>query len=164
MNLSNRNHGGNRRASAARRISQKERNHPMPPHAVYRKPLQMALAELTLMEDQIEQLKRKAASLMKAHQDAVLRVAEIPGFGADSAHQMIAEIGAKTAAFDSPNSCPRGWASVPVTTRARGNPRARSPKGSKHMWRLLNQAAHAAVKVKGSIFELTFCRLRSRMN
>lgn len=32
------------------------------------------------------------------------------------------------------------------------------------MRRLLNQAAHAAVKTKGSIFELTFRRLLSRMN
>ena len=31
------------------------------------------------------------------------------------------------------------------------------------MRRLLNQAAHAAIKVKGSIFEVTFRRLRPRM-
>ena len=35
----------------------------------------------------------------------------------------------------------------------------RSPKGNRHMRRLLNQAANAAVKTKGSIFELVYRRL-----
>src|ERR1035437_3042001 len=39
----------------------------------------------------------------------------------------------------------------------------RSPKGNRHMRRLLNQAAQSAVKVKGSIFELTFSRLLPRL-
>ena len=32
----------------------------------------------------------------------------------------------------------------------------RSPKGNRHMRRLLNQAANAAVKVKGSIIEVIY--------
>ena len=32
----------------------------------------------------------------------------------------------------------------------------RSPKGNRHMRRLLNQTANAAVKVKGSIFEIIY--------
>ena len=39
----------------------------------------------------------------------------------------------------------------------------RSPKGNRPMRRLLNQAAQSAVKVKGSIFELTFQRLLPRL-
>jgi len=35
----------------------------------------------------------------------------------------------------------------------------RSPKGNRNLRRLLNQAAHAAVKMKGSIFEVVFHRL-----
>jgi len=35
----------------------------------------------------------------------------------------------------------------------------RSPKGNRNMRRLLNQAAHAAVKMKGSLFQLVFKRL-----
>jgi transposase len=37
---------------------------------------------------------------MQEHQDAVQRVAEVPGFGLDSALQMIAEVGPKAAAFE----------------------------------------------------------------
>jgi hypothetical protein len=39
----------------------------------------------------------------------------------------------------------------------------RSPKGNRNLRRLLNQAAHAAVKMKGSIFEVVFHRLVPRM-
>lgn len=34
----------------------------------------------------------------------------------------------------------------------------RSPKGNRHMRRLLNQTANAAVKAKGSIFEIVYQR------
>ena len=39
----------------------------------------------------------------------------------------------------------------------------RSPKGNRQMRRLLNQAANAAVKTKGSIFELAYRRLVPRL-
>ena len=39
----------------------------------------------------------------------------------------------------------------------------RSPKGNRHMRRLLNQAANAAVKAKGSIFEILYRRLVPRL-
>ena len=40
---------------------------------------------------------------------------------------------------------------------------SRSPKGNCAMRRILNQAAHAAIKVKGSIFEVVFRRLKTRL-
>jgi transposase len=39
----------------------------------------------------------------------------------------------------------------------------RSPKGNRHMRRLLNQAANAAVKVKGSTFEIIYRRCVPRL-
>jgi hypothetical protein len=39
----------------------------------------------------------------------------------------------------------------------------RSPKGNRQMRRLLNQAANAAVKTKGSIFEVVYRRLLPRL-
>jgi transposase len=134
-------------------------------HAVYRRLLKMTLASLKLIEDQIEQLEREAAGLMQAHQDAVLRLAEIPGCGPDSAHQMIAEIGATAAAFDSAKAL-SSWVGVcPGDEESAGESKStRSPKGNRNMRRLLNQAAHAAVKTNGSIFQITFRRLRTRMS
>ena len=41
------------------------------------------------------------ASLLRQHQDAVERLAEVPGLGVDSAQQIIAEVGARAATFPS---------------------------------------------------------------
>src|ERR1039457_7119169 len=66
---------------------------------VFRRLLKMALEELELVEKHIEKLEKEAMDLMQEHQDAIQRVAEVPGFGLDSAMQMIAEVGPKAAAF-----------------------------------------------------------------
>jgi transposase len=44
---------------------------------------------------QMAQLNVMIAQAMKAHQDAVIRLAEVPGLGVDSAPQIIAEVGAQ---------------------------------------------------------------------
>jgi transposase len=131
---------------------------------VYRRLLKMALEELKLMEEQIEQLDREALGLLQQYQEAVLRVAEVPGFGVDSAVQMIAEVGPEAAAFRSEKAL-ASWVGVcPGNEESAGQSQStRSPKGNRAMRRLLNQAAHAAIKVKGSIFDVTFRRLLPRL-
>jgi len=131
---------------------------------VYRRLVKMALADLQLIEQQIGQLEQEIASLLREHQDAVERLAEVPGLGVDSAQQIIAEVGAKAATFASAKNlvswvgaCPGEQASAGV------NRSKRSPKGNRQMRRLLNQAANAAVKHKGSIFEIVYRRLVLRL-
>jgi transposase len=133
-------------------------------NGVYRRLLKMALEELQLIETHIEQLERESLGLMQQHQDAVQRVAEVPGFGVDSALQMIAEVGPKAADFRSEKAL-SSWVGVcPGNEESAGESQStRSPKGNRQMRRLLNQAAHAAVKVKGSIFQMTFQRLLPRL-
>ena len=133
-------------------------------HGAYRRLLTMALEELKLMEKQIEQLDREALELLQQHQEAVLRVAEVPGFGVESALQMIAEVGPEAAAFRSEKAL-ASWVGVcPGNEQSAGQSKStRSPKGNRAMRRLLNQAAHAAIKVKGSILDLTFRRLLPRL-
>jgi transposase len=91
-------------------------------------------------------------------------LAEVPGLGVDSAQQILAEVGADAAAFPSAKNlaswvgvCPGEEQSAEVSKSTR------SPKGNRNMRRLLNQAAHAAVKTKGSVFEWVFGRLRTRL-
>lgn len=131
---------------------------------VYRQLLQMALEELKLVDSQIEQLDRAAMELMQEHQQVVQRVAEVPGFGVDSALQMIAEVGPKAATFPSEKAL-SSWVGVcPGNEESAGESHStRSPKGNRHMRRLLNQAAQSAVKVKGSLFEVVFHRLLPRL-
>lgn len=131
---------------------------------VYRRLLKMELQELKFMEEQIQQLDQEAAQLLSLYQDALQRVAEVPGFGADSAIQLIAEVGPTAAAFPSEKEL-SSWVGVcPGEEESAGESHStRSPKGNRNMRRLLNQAAHAAVKTKGSIFEVTFQRLLPRL-
>ena len=91
-------------------------------------------------------------------------MAEAPGFGVDSALQMIAEVGPQAATFPSEKAL-SSWVGVcPGNEQSAGESQStRSPKGNRHMRRLLNQAAQSAVKVKGSIFEVTFHRLLPRL-
>jgi transposase len=133
-------------------------------HGVYRRRLKMALEELKLMEDQIEQLDREASGLLQQHQDVVERVAEVPGFGVGSALQMIAEVGPVAAAFESEKALASWVGVIPGSdVSADESHSTRSPKGNRNLRRLLNQAAQAAVKVKGSIFEVTFRRWLPRL-
>src|ERR1700737_3700636 len=68
---------------------------------VYRRLLKMALEQLRFLEQQIDQLDQELASLLHPHQDAVQRLAEVPGLGVDSAQQIIAEVGPTAATFPS---------------------------------------------------------------
>ena len=131
---------------------------------VYRRLVKMALEELQLIERQMDQLDHEIAELLSQHQDAVHRLAEVPGLGVDSAHQIIAEVGPVAATFPSEKHlaswigvCPGEEESAGISTSNR------SPKGNRFMRRLLNQAANAAVKVKGSIFDIVFRRLLPRI-
>src|SRR5262250_983551 len=60
------------------------------------------------VDDQIGQLDREMASLRSTHQDAVQRLAEIPGLGVDSTQQIIAEVGPTAATFPSAK-CLASW-------------------------------------------------------
>src|SRR6201993_1357234 len=131
---------------------------------VYRRLVKMALDDLQLIEQQIGQLDQEIAGLLREHQDAVQRLAEVPGLGVDSAQQIIAEVGAKAATFPSAKNLVSWVGACPGDEESAGvNRSKRSPKGNRQMRRILNQAANAAVKRKGSIFEILYRRLVPRL-
>jgi transposase len=131
---------------------------------VYRRLLKMTLEQLQLLEQQIGQLDQELATLLHPHQEAVERLAEVPGFAVDSAQQIIAEVGPAAATFPS-EKCLSSWVGAcPGEEESAGvNYSHRSPKGNRHMRRLLNQTANAAVKAKGSIFEIIYRRCVPRL-
>ncbi len=131
---------------------------------VYRRLLQMALEELRMIDEHIGQLDHEMARLLTAHQEAVQRLAAVPGLGVDSAQQIIAEVGPAAATFPSPKGLASWVGACPGDDESAGvNYSHRSPKGNRQMRRLLNQAANAAVKTKGSIFEVVYRRLLPRL-
>src|ERR1700681_2258164 len=68
---------------------------------IYRRLLKMFLEELQFLEQQIGQLDQELATLLHPHQDAVQRLAEVPGLGVDSTQQIIAEVGPTAGIFPS---------------------------------------------------------------
>ena len=133
-------------------------------HAVYRRLLSMTLDELDVIETHIQRLDEELAGLLREHQDTVQRLAAVPGFGVDSAQQIIAEVGPMATTFPSAKRLASWVGACPGHDESAGiNHSRRSPTGNRQMRRLLNQAANAAVKTKGSIFELVYRRLVVRL-
>jgi transposase len=129
-----------------------------------RQMLKLFLERLELVDRQIQQLDRMAAETMLPYQDAVMRLSAVPGFGPDSAQQTIAEVGAQARSFGSAAQF-ASWAGVCPGREesAEHNYSSRSPKGNKFLRRILTQAAQAAVKKKGSHFQIVFRRWLPRL-
>jgi hypothetical protein len=133
-------------------------------HPVYRRLLKLTLEELRVIEDHLGQLDPQMADLLAAHRDAVQRLAEVPGLGVDSAQQIIAEVGATAATFPSSKHLASWMGACPGNEESAGvNYSHRCPKGNRQMRRVLNQAANAAVKAKGTIFNVVYRRLVPRL-
>jgi hypothetical protein len=101
---------------------------------------------------------------MKPYQKAVMWLAEVQGLGVDSAQQIIAEVGAQAGTFSSAAEL-TSWVGIcpGKDQSAEQNHSSRSAKGNKYLRRVLNQAAHAAVKKRGSYFQALFRRLLPRL-
>lgn len=122
--------------------------------------LKLYLERLALLDKQIVQLEQMTADAMKPHEDAVIRLAQVPGLGVDSAQQIIAEVGADAESFPSAGQF-SSWVGVcpGEEESAEQNHSSSSPKGNRYLRRVLNQAAQAAVKKKNSHFQSVFRRL-----
>ena len=131
---------------------------------MHRGMLALQLQRLQLIDQPMAQLNRMIAQVMKSHQDAVIRLAEVPGLGVDSAQQIIAEIGAQASTFPSAAELTSWVGTCPGKDEsAEPNHSSRSAKGNKYLRRVLNQAAHAAVAKKGSHYQVVFRRLLPRL-
>ena len=128
------------------------------------KMLGLYLKRYELLGEQIEQLNGMLGQAMEQHQQAVRRLAEVPGFGVNSAQQVIAEVGVQASTFDSAANLTSWVGTCPGKQEsAETNHSSRSAKGNRYLRRILNQAAHAAVKKKGSHFQVVFRRLLPRL-
>jgi hypothetical protein len=93
-----------------------------------------------------------------------MRLAEVPSLGVDSAQQIIAEAGVEAGTFSSAAELTSWVGTCPGKDEsAEQNHSSRSAKGNKYLRRVLNQAAHAAVKKRGSYFQAVFRRLLPRL-
>ncbi len=131
---------------------------------IHRQILSLFLERLQLIEEQTRTLEQSIGRALIDHHDAVLRLAAVPGYGIDSAQQVIAEVGPAAETFPSPGqlsswvgACPGREESAEVSSSNR------SPKGNRAMRRVLNQVANAAVKAKGTTIQARYLKLRARL-
>jgi len=133
-------------------------------HPMHGQMLALQLERLRLLDEQIAKLNSLIAQAMKPHQNAVIRLAEVPGLGIDSAQQVIAEVGVRASTFSSAAEFTSWVGTCPGKEEsAEENSSSRSAKGNKYMRRVLNQAAHAAARSKGTHFQAAFRRLLPRL-
>jgi transposase len=131
---------------------------------MHQKLLTLYLDRLELLDKQIAELNSATAEAMQGHAEAVARLAEVPGFGPDSAQQVIAEVGAEASTFPSAAQLASWVGTNPGRQEsAEQNHSSRSAKGNKFVRRILTEAAQAAVKTKGSHFQVVFRRLLPRL-
>lgn len=132
--------------------------------AIHQQLLGQHLDRIELLDRQIDQLNHLSAQQMQPYQEAIVRLIELPGVGAEAAHQILAEIGPTAAAFPSGRQL-ASWIGVcPGSNEsAAENHSGRCAKGNRFMRRLLCQAAQAAVHKKGSHLQSLFRRLVVRL-
>jgi transposase len=135
------------------------------PDPIHLRLLELYLERLKLLDEQIDTLDKMAAEAMKKHEEAVIRLAKVPGFDAISAQQIIAEVGADAETFPSAGEF-ASWVGVcpGQDVSAEENHSSSSPKGNRMVRRILAEAAHAAVNKKGSFFQALFKRFLPRLS
>ena len=80
---------------------------------IHREILKLYLERLNLLDEQIGKLDQMIATALQRNQEAVIRVAGIPGFGADSAQQLIADVGPMPKPFLRRGTSPPGSGCAP---------------------------------------------------
>ena len=134
------------------------------PQPMHRELLSLQLERLQLLDEQIAKLNGMIAQALKPHEEAVARLAEVPGLGVDSAQQVISEVGVPAKTFPSAAQLTSWVGTCPGKEEsAEENHNSRSAKGNRYLRRVLNQAAHAAARKKGSYFQAVFRRLLPRL-
>jgi len=134
------------------------------PTSIHLAVLKLYLERLEILDKQIQALDALVARELEKHGEAVIRLAGVPGFGVDSAQQIIAEMGVDAEAFPSASQFSSWAGTCPGSEEsAEQNQSSRSPKGNRFVRRILTQAAQAAVKKKGCHFQSVFRRLLPKL-
>jgi transposase len=135
-----------------------------PAPVAMRKLLAMLLEQVELLDRHLERLSQLTSEAMCGWQQAVARLAEIPGIRTLAAQQILAETGPDAAAFPSARHF-ASWIGVcPGREESAGvNQSRHCPKGNRYLRRTLCQAAQSSVHTKNSHFQAVFKRLLPRL-
>jgi transposase len=125
----------------------------------HRQILKLFLDQIDDLEKQIQQIDRQLAEAQQEHVGAIERLCQIPGIDVNAARLIVAEVGARAESFDTAAQL-ASWAGVcPGREESAGVSSSDAyAKGNRHLRRVLNQVAWAALRTKGSYFQLRFER------
>lgn len=136
----------------------------VPVAPVHRELLAMYLEQFAFLDHQIERVTRLAAETLRGYQDAIRRLAQVPGIRVITAQQILAEVGPTAATFPTGEQLSSWIGACPGHQESAGeNASGRCPKGNRYLRRVLYQAAQAAVKTNHSFFQSLFRRLLPRL-
>jgi hypothetical protein len=131
---------------------------------VYRRLLKMVLEELQFLEQPIVQLEQEMANLLSQHQEAVQRLARCPVWEWLRHGRSLPKWGPELRRLTRRSTRLPGWEPAPEMMRAREYPRATAPpRATAKCGAFSNQCANAAVRTKGSIFEIVYRLLVLRL-
>jgi len=127
--------------------------------SAHREIVKMFLEQIDGLEKQIQEIEKQLANEQQEQVEAIQRLCEIPGINVQAARIILAEVGAEAAEFATAVQL-ASWAGVcPGREESAGVSHSnRSPKGNRHLRRVLNQVAWAAIRTKGSYFQIRFER------
>jgi len=122
------------------------------------------LCQIDSLDETLARFDEQIEAYCRPFEAAVTVVDTIPGVGRQTAEGMVAEIGADMTRFDSANHL-ASWAGVaPGNHESAGKRRSgRTRTGNRPLNVLLNQAAHAAIRTKGTYLSAQYHRLAGRI-
>jgi transposase len=132
--------------------------------AIQRRLLGQHLEQLDLVDKQLVELEEIASELLKSEAEVIARLSEVPGIRVLGAQQIVAELGARAVAFDTPEQL-SSWIGVCPGREesAEKNTSGRTTKGNPFIRSVLCQITQAAVRTSNSIFQQKFNRLKPRL-
>lgn len=110
-----------------------------------------------------EDVEKKIAECCKQYDKELAILVSVPGIALDTAYEFIAEVGLDMSVFPS-DAHLAAWAGVCPSNNESGGKRrrTRSRQGNKHIKRAMVQAAHVAVRLKGSKAQAIYRNIAAR--
>ncbi len=125
----------------------------------HREILKIFLNQIDGLEKQIQEIEQQLAKEQQEYADAIKRLCEIPGIDVQAARIILAEVGPEAVAFATAAQLASWAGACPGRDESAGISHSNaSPKGNRHLRRILNQIAWAAIRTKGSYFQIKFER------
>lgn len=125
--------------------------------------LSQLLAHISFCEEQIRELDEQIARQMRAYEEVLARLDEIPGVNRRIAQVLVAELGTDMSRFGDAAHVV-SWAGMCPGNHQSGGKRrcSRTRAGNRSLKRVLVEAAHAAGRKKDSYFSAQYHRLGAR--